>query len=445
MLCGETSSTEFDRLAFHASLVNTVGVRLTRTPRPSRRITAATWVHLGRQGPVKPLLPNLRELHWEWTSSECCGLLYLVPSSLTHLSVRLHLDGDGMIQTQEMAALQILLSAVFTAAPIISNLALETDRFLQKSFPAAIIATLPNLRTLTMGRETMISTDAMLPLAALKELRHLVLGPVETVLPTTEDPVPSLIAFEDLETLSIGFHPQTNDMYRILSSARLAELNIVSYPIISSSSFNRTCHAWARAFPSLRTIDCRFVVVDSPEQREALSRVISPLFAIPTIRSVRLRLAHRQYTVGDSDVHDIAMAWSGLVMFEISLPGMRTADSEGLGLASLLDLALHCPKLTKLRLPRFTISAVVLENIDNYPVLDHGLQELNFDRLGVEFDQYSLGALLLDRLFPHLQLEVRKDAVESQGGWERLQFSLWLCQRARRQQELRAGSRGARE
>ncbi|KAI0718170.1 hypothetical protein C8T65DRAFT_639233 [Cerioporus squamosus] len=444
MLCENITSTEFDRLAHYASFVTTVGVRKSGTP-TRRRISAATWVHLGRQASGKALLPNLRELSWILTSTECCGLLYIVPPSLTHLTISMRSNDDGDQRAQEMA-FRTLLSAVFTIAPDISSLSLETGASSRMAISAAPIARLRHLRTLKFGGRTEISADSLRPLAALEGLQHLVLGSVEDVSPPVEveEVVSSQIGFNGLETLAVDLHPTQDHMYRHLSSPHLTELKIRVYPLTSTSSFHRTCQAWARAFPSLRTIDCGFFRFDRPE-REPLARVISPLFALPTISSFCLRLAGGEWTVGDADIRDISMAWPNLATLELDFPVSRATNPEWLGIASLLDLALHCPQLRKLRLPLFNMSQTVLVNIDNYPLLDHGLQELKFDRFVVEFDRYSLSALLLDRLFPHLELGGSEYAMDPDGGWERVVYSIWLCQRARRQQEQRArpGSRVA--
>ncbi|RDX48890.1 hypothetical protein OH76DRAFT_638202 [Lentinus brumalis] len=434
MVCDDISSAEFDRLVSYASHVTTVGMRKLRTS-PMRDILAATWVHIGRQAQGRPLLPNLRELYWRWSSTHCCGLLYIVSPSLTHLTIMVD-PNDGSRWERE-AAFKTLLAGVFTTAPGITRIEVEA-RSSPTIIPATIIARLRSVRRLAIGGQLVTDTDALRPLATLEGLRHLVLGLVQDV-------VPSFIGFNDLESLTLVQYPRDDLFFRVLASQRLVNLKIGFFVIRSTSSVSRTCEVWAHAFPSLRTISCTFGCLNIPTHSEPLASHIQPLFALPTISSLCLRLGNGQCTISNADIHDIAMAWPGLVTLELSNASSRAADSEGLGVASLLDLALRCPNLKKLRLPLLEISWRDLANSDGYPLLDHGLQDLKLPNCKVEFDQYSLGALLLDRLFPHLKLQLRQSplTVEPTSGWERLEYNIWLCHRARRQQEQRGRSRGA--
>ncbi len=408
---------------------------------PKRDILAATWGHIGRQAQGRPLLPNLRELDWRWTSTHCCGLLYIISPSLTQLTVMVD-PSDGSRWEQE-AALKTLLAGVFTIAPGITRLGVEA-RSSRTLIPATIIARLRNVRRLAIGTQMVVDTDALRPLATLEGLKHLVLDLQTAVV---QDVIPSFVGFNDLESLTLVQHPRDDLFFRVLASPRLVKLDIGVFVIRSTSSVSRTCEVWAHAFPSLRTISCTFCCMNIPTHSEPLARQINPLFALPTISSLCLHLGNGQCTISNADIHDIAMAWPGLVTLELSNASSRAADSEGLGVVSesLLDLALRCPNLKKLHLPLLEISWRDLANSEGYPLLDHGLQDLKLPNCKVEFDQYSLGALLLDRLFPHLKLQLRQSplTVEPTSGWERLEYNIWLCHRARRQQEQRGRSRGA--
>ena len=86
MISDDVPKTEWARLAFYASHVATVGVRGLFRNNKKRRISSAVWSHIGRLASGEPLLPNLREISWSWTSIQCFALPHIIPpfSSPSH-------------------------------------------------------------------------------------------------------------------------------------------------------------------------------------------------------------------------------------------------------------------------------------------------------------------------------------------------------------------------
>ena len=441
MISDDVPKTEWARLAFYASHVATVGVRGLFRNNKKRRISPAVWSHIGRLASGKPLLPNLREISWSWTSIQCFALPHIIPPSLRHLTVSVSITHsyDSMENgTQESeAAFRMMLLAVFSIAPELASLAIISAKN-----ALAPIGKLHHLQKLTFDEHSKVNANELHALAALRALKHLKLGQAD--ISGVIHPPFAGCGFNNLETLSVEFHPQTAHMYEVFSCPQLDSLDIKRYPATTSLSFHDTCQRWARSFPSLRNIHCDFVHVSHPknDNREALGRAISPLFAIPTISSVRLGLVRSHFTVSDADIHDIARAWPGLVTLQLSL---RPPSFEQLSMASLIHLARNCPQLKTLHLLPLMFTQTALEDVESFPLLDHGLRELNIEQVRLDWEQYSLSALLLDRIFPHLDVNARDIMADPSGGSRRLERCVWLCQQARRQQEQRVRCHAAQD
>ena len=114
-------------------------------------------------------------------------------------------------------------------------------------------------------------------------------------------------------------------------------------------------------------------------------------------------------------------------------------------MASLIHLARNCPQLKTLDLLPLIFTQTTLEDVESFPLLDHGLRELNIEQVRLDWEQYSLSALLLDRIFPHLEVNARDIMADPSGGFRRLERCVWLCQQARRQQEQRVRCHAAQD
>ena len=331
----------------------------------------------------------------------------------------------------------MLLSMVFTRAPEVESFAfgiigLSVDATL------TVLAKLEGLHNIAL-RPNRADTKAFRILSALPELRTVAFDRIAVRGP----PERPFSGFHTLQSLTIMEHPDSVHFYEFFSSPGLTKLEIYEYP--ATLSIKVGCDLWTRRFPSLQHIRCQFEeqeILRKNQRRYPISRVIKPLFAIPTITRVSLTFPNTQYVIVDADILEITTAWLRLAELGLHLrysklgvsPPSMTPSAPGI--ASLILPAMHCPLLRSLDLPRLEVPDSLVAQIDEIPILDHSLESLSLYM--VEVDDVASCAVVIDRLFPHLTIpsvQARKHLAQDV---KDLWSMIWACQMARRQQEQRA-------
>lgn len=445
MLSDDVPSEEWDRFRLYASQVRSLVMFGLPRRRPKRRITPATWAFIALLNSGTPLLPNLRHLGFRWDSPESTEIIHIIPRSIQHLSVFPSIDNTASEQLpaesqhEWEASFRMLLSMVFKKAPQLESFVfaiggLRAGSVLSPLTKLEVLCTVVLLRN-----EADIETFRIL--STLPALRSVAF---ETIaIPGSSEA--SFSGFHSLRSLVINDHPNSVYFYDFFSSPQLTELEIEIYP--ATLSFPFSCDTWARQFPALQRIRCAVQeqeILPRNQRKHPISRVIKPLFAIPTIAHVSLTFPETQYSVLDADVLNIAAAWPHLQELKLhsmhSRLGSPFANTQATpsfpGLDSLLTLALHCPLLHTLHLPGLVIPESLLTQIDQLPILDHQLRSVWFRFLAG--DEIAACAVAIDRLFPHLSIPsivVRRSLAQDV---KELWSTIWSCQMARHQQAQRA-------
>ena len=168
-----------------------------------------------------------------------------------------------------------------------------------------------------------------------------------------------------------------------------------------------------------------------------LETALAPLFPL-RITNLSLDLYGSQTAtpaLPDDLFASVAKAWPQLVALSIATPDERADNApttRTITAHTLLVLARGCPRLQMLRLPRMQVPRP--EDVHGYPVLRHGLRMLFVDQPGaVSEDDYAASALLLDRLFPELDLSWDVGGLEGRMNfvWKRIMGAVRLCRLAR--------------
>ena len=425
--------------------------RLSHFNERRRHIGAPTWLVTERLAKGAPLLPNLRELIFRWTSPASTEILHLIPPTLRHLDI----SDDGILvpadeQGEWEAAFRALLSAVVTKLTELDTLAFGVRDFAVGRVSSPL-AQLQSLRSIAFGPSDSFDAEKLRALSVLPNLRSAVLGKIDSGWDSAPLVDPPFSGFAQLERLVICDHPLEDHFYDAFSSPRLRTIIVARYTPHLPELFERTCDVWSRRFSALHCISCNFEPMRfaSAAVWQASGRAIAPtikaLFDIQLVTELSLTFTPSQFTVSDQDILDISMAWPCLIKLELGVDPSRYGDMPQVpayhetGEAALFCLAVRCPLLQTLRLDRLAMRDIVMEKIEEvgakFPA-HRRLEHLLFGRVGVEGADYGKGARLVDRWFPNVRVPLAWEQERMDQGVKMFWDAILSCKAER---EERAG------
>ena len=168
---------------------------------------------------------------------------------------------------------------------------------------------------------------------------------------------------------------------------------------------------------------------------EALMDVIEPALALRSLTKFVARVP-TVHSVDDNDIERMVTAWPDLSKLRIvrSIPSRGPVDDGHLTWRVFLHHAERCPDLTCIELPDVSFDNVPDEAFVP-PITGHGLQELEFWSRDRDTQTCLRMAILLDKLFPHLELP-DFDHVSWAEGWIMVQHFLLAMQNGRAHEKV---------
>ncbi|KAI9064775.1 hypothetical protein FKP32DRAFT_1591148 [Trametes sanguinea] len=397
-------------------------------------VHASVWVILARLTGRSPLLPNLERLAgFVMDEFSICQLILLSPT-IRELELVIG-------QSTHAGVVRMLMDCVKSTLLTLNSLTVDRD-FRRSSFDRVPLEQLWNftqLQTLRISQEVFLAVDELEVLATFHNLQSLQLN-LERM-----DYIPpgSIGGFPQLRDLDLS--GETRDILGFMTSIDLPALESVTlsssflcagYPALGTQreSTMRTLLAF---LPSAVQRLCLSVTCSGgPEDGHAtrLNEMIEELRPLTGLHSLRLTLAPRIWSpdVLSSDVlQSLRAAWPELRVFKVGavqdsiqnsapLEGRQRHRSPSLGrparrlglksltLSSVAAFASGHPHLKILELPSLDLGAI--PDLNLVPMLGHTLREIHVDEL-VLYAPAVECALVLDRLFPHLDLRKTRNAV----------------------------------
>ncbi|KAH9929232.1 uncharacterized protein B0H18DRAFT_998363 [Fomitopsis serialis] len=241
-------------------------------------------------------------------------------------------------------------------------------------------------------------------LQTIGSLRHL----TQVALPSAVagyQPTDQCQGFQALTHLMVGHRNQGTDLLRLISPPRLRSLELTGGLYIEDYwSSNETRDCIGTCLSSCTATFDTFIIDDSHFAiAEPILATAEPFFAMKGLRKFR---CSQTKPVGDDDLRAMGAAWPHLEELHLhwqwsnarSLedPNAVTAPS----LQGIAELAHACPTLLRIDLSYAHLS--LASDIDPYPDLNHGMEELSLS--DVEIEEPVRLARTIDRLFPHLKL-----------------------------------------
>ncbi|PIL33644.1 hypothetical protein GSI_04267 [Ganoderma sinense ZZ0214-1] len=245
-------------------------------------------------------------------------------------------------------------------------------------------------------------------------------------------------ALKKLEmTAMSGSAESTRSYLNAFSSPGLRQLTLrIQGESLNLDEISATCTLFAQRFPSLEDLTWSFLT----HHPMPLDIALAPLFPLRLAKlSLELNGPPGMMPILDDGVFAaLTKAWPNLTALSVVIPEDRTERPGAttrratITAHTVLALARACPLLRTLRLPR--MQAPQLEDVREFPFLRHGLRTFIVDRPeAAEDGEYAACALLLDRLFPELDLDVEMVGINmySGFGWKRVLAGVQLCRLGR--------------
>ncbi|KAI0333838.1 hypothetical protein GY45DRAFT_1343742 [Cubamyces sp. BRFM 1775] len=359
----------------------------------------------------QPLLPQLRYLRWTVDCAEGNQLLELLSPSLRSLHLIFpHSPTPGISQSDadaeppQEAFVRHLVRQIALRAPALRYLRISSSGARESWFQS--IGDLAQLETFEFHRSVCDGATTLpliQPLAALRHLQHLQLR-----LPGSS-PHNGPRAFPSLQTLTLDatFAPlhTVPAFLSTISSCELRSLSLLNCQCVSPSP-STELHEVAEVMRSKFSSSLRQFILElhgashGHAEPQPLAKALSPLFSMPHLSDVRIRMFPGVVAINPSkdDLKQMAQAWPNATRLELSY---LHAPSP---LRDLADVARRCAGLTELVLPGIDASAAEMEALLSVsdPVAAPNLRSLTLFDDGMDSivpDPEKL-AKCLDTLFP---------------------------------------------
>ncbi|CDO77435.1 hypothetical protein BN946_scf184857.g42 [Trametes cinnabarina] len=357
---------------------------------------------------VRLLFPQLRYLRWTPGASGVEDLAQLVPPSLHSLHIVVPKTSQ-----RGKSLTSLSLSEVLTKAPLLRYLRVSASDGVEgpwvDSFPH--LAALETLDVLEFPFRDVSRSPSLIPLSALRHLRHL-----KFCLPESMSAV-GLDAFPSLQTLTLDATCTsiltTTAFLSTITSPQLKAFTLLNCQCVSTST-NAELHELAavlraRFSASLRQLDLSMRGASHPlvSDTQPLLEIMAPILGMHALTSVRILVSSEvsALTASKDDLRKAAEAWRKATRLHLCYRGPVPA------LRDLAQVKRRCPRLTDLVVPGIDASASESESEpesepgprEDLPA--HGLQFLTLHDDGCDSDipDASRLARCLDALFPHVE------------------------------------------
>ena len=453
----DPSDAEWTRFQVYAWRVR----ELYTTNEKYKEIAPSVWTFLSiRLGRGQGLLPRLVRLDGFDGVAADPGRLILLSPSIRYITMRFH--SSPATSQQDLDVYNTMIEVACKATiPNLEGLRIERTNNLPGPRPPILpTGALVHLRELELAQmvtadKTMIDALMQFPhLCKLELAMRLELDPEATFAP----------GFAELHSLRVAGTP--DDMARFLDATEPPRLTALSLgvtawhpdaPPVVGRLHAALTHLTRAQTPSL-TLD--FDALCSP--LPVLGAVLAPArgYAFLTHVAVRLARVRGALPVSHVALYALAVAWPALEVFELAVADDDVDEDvfdapEAPDARVLVRFALHNPRLVRLTLPYVvpTWPTVVVDaegvpgvaamappadvdsdsdrsesppphppwsharELEDVPVLDHGLRKLDVKHIHVSvgyYEEYRRKAIstntfelaqAIDRLFPHLELE----------------------------------------
>ncbi|TFK92010.1 hypothetical protein K466DRAFT_595627 [Polyporus arcularius HHB13444] len=379
----------------------------------------------------KPLLPSVRELYWEVVSSTSAELALLVSPSLRHLSLTFK-DFD-QYQDHWTTGLLALLRNIVPRATNLSELHLYD---LQTDDLSSVISPVGSLHQLT----TLEVQGAIVDLHVLETLSRMTsLSDLTLLIELDDNSDPKFCGFPSLKRINITNNSvSAGEIIKVLATFR--SKTVIDFAFNngggswSSQQLLAVCRALAKRCPMLERLAATICMPGSDD----LAATIAPLNGLRSLRDVELKLTGRlgaPMNYADPLFLMLAASWPCIV----SLRLLSDYPDGHVSPLILLAFANACPDLRELCIPILDLPLdMVMGDVSTFPLRDHGLKIMRVQFPSEEIDDDKIFALILDRLFPNIDIDASLASVPAlrSGEWDRvLDEALNYCQLVRRNRE----------
>ncbi|KAM5537992.1 hypothetical protein V8D89_008468 [Ganoderma adspersum] len=315
-------------------------------------------------------------------------------------------------------------------------------------FPACLshIGVLRKLRVVTLDQDESTSLDVLRTLSSVETLEELVIG-VDSI-----DSI-DFSGFPEVTKLNINIvraplSGPSSQVFDAFSSPHLRQLSLCDRSdAVDTDNLLTTSTTIVRCFPHMSDLS---LTLSSPLRNGAsgtsLEAALAPLFPLPMAKfSLKIQCSLIA-PLSDGFFTALAQSWPRLRELSIAISQQTNNPSlyGAVTMQALLALARGCPLLETLRLPSMRVPEQ--RESGAYPVLRHPLRTLVVDHLVrvallapamgspdsvVGEDEYAEFGLLLDRLFPELDMRSVPSGDPPTETWKRVLWGVWLCQLGR--------------
>ena len=384
-------------------------------------IHPSVWQTIFQQCSGAPLLSNLRKLHTiKLNATHIFILRVLVSPSLREVFLEFYEDIDPDQNADNIVTIAGLVLEEFSIkAPGILKLCFYPDMRVDRGR----LMCLPRftlMEELYLADHLAFDEDLLPTLTHLKRLAHLKIA-IQLRDPPESAQLVLTDKFEKLTRLDLCGPPAHLARFIVASSMPELEDLFIWFrshrPDGLDISLTSICrHIGPHTLTRFRVQLNSFV--HSPR---FLMRLVEPLLPFTNLEEVVFTLED-YLPLRDEDLARISRAWPKLRVLRLDQsstaladPDRRPGSIERPTLEGLIELARGCPQLAELCIPE--LYASTLPQLDNVPLMGHGPLDLCIQNLvGAEEVETQFDvAVVLDRLFPRLDLEYGIDELRQYG------------------------------
>ncbi|OBZ66648.1 hypothetical protein A0H81_13400 [Grifola frondosa] len=415
MLCGEISSFEWTRFKSYSRRVRI----LYRYP--DIAIDSLVYQILFVQNNGQPLLPLVRELHYQPESHSDMTIPFLGSHSLLTVHVNLYCWPPSDIRAQN--ALETIFRNICLAVPHLEQLIFYSSRLSNSAKQKVPTGAFGNLKRLYIS--TISDWEFVRSLAALGQLTYL-----RAELDFQNTVVSRCSGFPMLEDLSVsGSLPHITLLLANIYASNLRTVDSTDTVIAPTVSLQD----YILYFTALSTLSrslCEISLTYYPEIviTASFQAVVKPLLNLHSLTSITLHLFGIDVPLAVSDIEVMAKTWPQLAMFSFR-GNFRTPS---LPVTILIAFAELLPGLKVLTLHQLDVTTIPSGN--SIPILSHGLQKLHIECYDEEFPNPALLAQFIDSIFPHIATDPPPTSADS---WEKVLGFVQQFQLSRQQQMKR--------
>ncbi|KAI0352060.1 hypothetical protein OH77DRAFT_1409962 [Trametes cingulata] len=424
-----------------------------------KQISPWVWTFLARRCPSGiGLIPRLQRLESLQVSPTEPGRIILLSPTLRHLVISAEPSPSHVVMDEAEHIANTVMDVVRKVCiPHLDSLRIVSLTHLPIAVETLVSpwTQLSHLQELEIACTYPVEADMLQTLATFPQLRKLTLSTavyVDTSL--IQPPNRPTPAFPALQELKLIGRARVTPLYleRIApTSLTSLSLKFTEWPSALQDDAELTqlkTALTATATRALRRLEFTFAARHFPSD---ILEIVQPVLPLDGLTHIALRIEKLQefFPLTETTLCAMATAWPNLVDFEISV-AESDGDDHDLDVEdpptaqSLILFAEQHPKLVRLVWPYVCMTVIrTLPELRAVPLLDHGLQVFRTSIVEkAPMPTYRAYAMLLDRLFPNLDLtdaDIRYPAAtkltyfrERHGNWYDVEQLLLAIQEGRR-------------